>query len=141
MQSSLRAFFAGRREAVELPPKRGPGRPKKEKAEAKEAPDVEVGDVVLEEVKALSEQPSGFEADLLMRRTRRGRPVVSFAQTLAEATGKASAAEVRCPQLRKKIYKVGPQKNLALCEWLGKFLYRANGKRGFEVIGARRCRI
>ena len=80
------------RETVDLPPKRGPGRPPEENTEAKDAPDVEVGDVVLEEAKALYAQPSGCEVDLLMRRARRGRPVVSFAQTLAEATGNASAA-------------------------------------------------
>ena len=40
MQSNLQAFFAGKREVVELPPKRGPGRPRKVKEEAPEQQDV-----------------------------------------------------------------------------------------------------
>ena len=46
MQSNLKALFSGKREAVELPTKRGPGRPKKVREDEEQAPDI-----VLEAVK------------------------------------------------------------------------------------------
>jgi hypothetical protein len=56
MQSNLRSLFAGKREAVELPAKRGPGRPPKvrKKEEETEQPD--------ELVEALQSLPDHHQA-------------------------------------------------------------------------------
>ena len=44
MQTNLKSLFAGKREAVEVPPKKGPGRPPKVRKEVHE-PDVVLGAV------------------------------------------------------------------------------------------------
>ena len=59
-------MFAGKREAVELPPKRGPGRPSKVRKKEEEE------DEVLE---ALQSRPDGHEAYDEQLRSRRKRKV------------------------------------------------------------------
>ena len=105
MQSNLKALFAGKREAAELPPKRGPGRPPKQKNEEEE----EKPDVLVE---ALREIPAQAEAyDERLHQWRRKRKLgESFdeslqddvATALVEAAGASSVAELRIPGARRR---------------------------------------
>ena len=58
MQVNLKAMFAGKREAVELPPwRRGPGRPPKVRNKEEEA---EMPDVLLEALQSLPGDPKAY---------------------------------------------------------------------------------
>ena len=95
MQSDLRALFAGKREAVLLPPRRGPGRPKKPR-------EAEVPDVVFQAVSQRAAH-EGFDVELL-RMTPRRMPsgVMSATKLLIEAIGTTSAGDLRIPGSQKK---------------------------------------
>ena len=68
MQLNLKAMFAGKREAVELPPKRGPGRPPKVRNKEEEA---EMPDVLLEALQSLPGDPKAYYESLPVRRRKR----------------------------------------------------------------------
>ena len=68
MQTNLRALFAGRREAVEVPPKRGPGRPPKVRKREEAS---EESDAVVEALRAVPEHPVGFDEHLRVRHRKR----------------------------------------------------------------------
>ena len=63
MQSNLRLLFAGKREAVEVQPKRGPGRPPKVRKKEDEAPDE-----VLEKMQSM---PHAYDEQLRISRKRK----------------------------------------------------------------------
>ena len=67
MQANLRSLFAGKREAVELPPKRGPGRPPKRKREEED----EQPDEVLEALQSIPDQPEAYDERLRVRHRKR----------------------------------------------------------------------
>ena len=58
MQTNLKSLFAGKREIVEVAPKRGPGRPPKTREKADEEPDV-----VLVAVEDQANQLEAYDAD------------------------------------------------------------------------------
>ena len=68
MQTNLRALFAGKREAVDLPPKRGPGRPPKVRKREEASQE---SDAVVEALRAVSDQPEGFDEHLRVRHRKR----------------------------------------------------------------------
>ena len=94
MQSNLKALFAGRREAVRLSPKRGPGRPKK-KREAPQEKD-EGPDEVLQALHDNPHQYDDFNAALPMRGKKRKHGAISHVDSLSEALG-TEASEMRMP--------------------------------------------
>jgi hypothetical protein len=59
MQTNLKSLFAGKREVIEVAPKRGPGRPRKNREQADEEPDV-----VLVAVENQANQLEAYEVDL-----------------------------------------------------------------------------
>ena len=62
MQANLRSLLAGKREAVELPPKRGPGRPPKRKRdEEKELPDE-----VLQALRSIQEHHEAYDEHIVL---------------------------------------------------------------------------
>ena len=123
MQANLRSLFAGKREAVELPPKRGPGRPPKVR---KREEDVEQPDELVEALQSVPEQPEAYDERLRVRHRKRkadclGSDVDGRSTTvLAEAAGK-TVAELRMPgsQQRDSTHW-GPQVRLRLCQWFEK---------------------
>ena len=128
MQSNLKALFAGKREAVELPPKRGPGRPKKVRED--EAPDE-----VLEAVRSQAlHQHESIEAEMLQLAPRRSPGKARQAITmLAEAAGMASISEMRMPGAPKRRNE-GPQVRLQLCEWIEETLVGLGGDAEVEKL-------
>ena len=58
MQSNLRSLFAGKLEAAELPPKRGPGRPPKVRKREEE---VEQPDELVEALRSVPDQPDAYD--------------------------------------------------------------------------------
>ena len=62
----MKALFAGRREAVEVPPKRGPGRPPKQKNEEEEKPDV-----LVEALREIPDQAEAYDERLHQWRRKR----------------------------------------------------------------------
>ena len=119
MQSKLRSLFAGKREAVELPAKRGPGRPPKlrKREEAAEMPDEWV-----EALQSVPDQPEAYDEHLSVRRRKR-MPSVA----LEEAAGKP-VAHLRMPGSSERDSKhEGPQVRLRLCNWFEKTLEDLGG--------------
>ena len=118
MQTNLKSLFAGKREAVEVPPKKGPGRPPKVRKEVAEVPDV-----VLEAVQNMPDQPEAYDEQLrLSHRKRKFESIDDEVEgsnviALSEAAGK-SVAELRMPgtQARDSSHE-GPQVKLRLCKW------------------------
>ena len=114
MQSNLRSLFAGKREAVELQPKRGPGRPPKVRKKEEEEDEV---------LKALQSMPDGHEAyDEQLRRRRKRKAEGQAVTALEEAAGK-TFAEMRMPgSFQRNHQHEGPQVKLQLCIWFEKTL-------------------
>ena len=129
MQSDLRALFAGKREAVLLPPRRGPGRPKKPREAEAEAPDA-VFD-------ALSQRATheGFDVELL-RMTPRRMPsgVMSASKLLVEASGATSVGDLRMPGSHKKRRNEGPQLKLQLCKWIEGIVVKLGGDAEVQAL-------
>ena len=114
MQTNLKSLFAGKREIVEVAPKRGPGRPPKPKEQADEEPDV-----VLVAVEKQANQLEAYDTDLTVapQKCKQWRRDGSH-EALCEALGK-SMAELRMPGTSQRNNKQeGPQKKLALCIWM-----------------------
>ena len=80
MQCNLKAMFAGKREAVELPPKPRMGRPPKVRNKEEEA---ETPDPVLEALQSRPDQPEAYY-DLLPRRRPCRIPKVRIKEEEAE---------------------------------------------------------
>ena len=124
MQTNLRALFAGRREAVEVPAKRGPGRPPtlRQRDEAAEQPDA-----VVEAISSMPDQPEAYDERLRLRHRKRkaeclqGDEVLgSHVTALVEASGQ-SVAELRMPGSNERDGRhEGPQVKLKLRTWLRK---------------------
>lgn len=115
MQSNLRSLFAGKREAVELPKPRGPGRPKKLRTEEAPAPGV-----VLEAVAHRMHQHEEVEAQIAPLGERKAAmrlKMSSVSDSLVEALGVAPAAELRMLGARVLRRNEGPQVRLQLWEW------------------------
>ena len=122
MQTNLKSLFAGKREAVEVPPKRGPGRPPK----LRESTAVEQTDAVVEALQSIPDQHEAYDERLRLRHRKR-----KFASTLDEPLGshlqaltdmaETSGAELRMPgsQARDSSHE-GPQVRLRLCNWVQK---------------------
>ena len=107
MQSNLKASFAGKREAVELPKPRGPGRPKKLRTDEAPAPDV-----VLEAVAHRQHQHEQVEAQMVPlgdRETAMRLKMRCASDSLVEAVGVASVAELRMPGARAQRRNEGPR--------------------------------
>ena len=123
MQSNLKSLFAGKREAVELPPKRGPGRPPKKKEEVEEQPDE-----LVEALRAIPDQPEAYDEHLRVKHRKRKLEdtiqdeVVEQPMTtaLVEASGQ-TLTELRMPGCggRDSVHE-GPQIRLRLCKWARK---------------------
>ena len=92
MHTNLKSLFVGKREIVEVAPKRGLGRPRKSREQADEEPDV-----VLVAVEIQANQLEAYEVDLALapQKCRRWRRAASL-QAICEAAGK-SLAELRMP--------------------------------------------
>ena len=122
MQSNLRALFAGKREAAEVPAKRGPGRPPK----VRERPADEQPDAVLEALQSMPDQHEAYDERLRMRHRKRkcestlDEEVGSHVKALLLAAD-TSLAELRMPgcQARDSTHE-GPQVRLRLCKWMHK---------------------
>ena len=73
MQVNLKAMFAGKREAIELPSERGHGRPPKamRKKMKKQPEQVEMPDAVFEALLGLEERPEAYYERLPVRRRKR----------------------------------------------------------------------
>ena len=97
MQTNLKSLFAGKREAVEVPPKRGPGRPPRVREEAVEAPDV-----VVEALQSMPDQPEAYDERLGQRSRKRKYHTTedevfqAHLAALSEASGKL-ISELRMP--------------------------------------------
>ena len=132
MQSNLKALFAGKREAVELPPPRGPGRPKKPRQD--EAQD-EALDVALAAVRHRALQNESCDPALLQLSPMRSPGKVRNASVLlAEAAGKTSIAEMRMPGAMPKRRNEGPQVKLLLCGWIEKTLVELGGSAESQTL-------
>ena len=68
MQTNLRALFAGRSEAVEVPPKRGPGRPPKVRKREEAS---EESDAVVEALRTAPDQSEAFDEHPRLRHRQR----------------------------------------------------------------------
>ena len=116
MQTNMKSLFAGKREIVEVAPKRGLGRPPKPREQADEEPDV-----VLVAVGNQAQQPEAYDADLALasQKCRRWRSA-ACQQAMCEVVGK-SMAELRMPGSSQRSNKhEGPHRKLALCTWMQK---------------------
>ena len=100
MQSNLKALFAGKREVVELAPKRGPGRPPKMREAA-----AEEQDAAFEAVQQQAQQAQAYEVDILAPPIKK-RSVEATA--LAEALGKP-VSQLRMPGAEAIRKHEGPQ--------------------------------
>ena len=132
MQSNLKSLFAGKREAVELPPKRGPGRPPKKK-EVEEQPDE-----LAEALREIPDQPEAYDEHLRMRHRKRKfedtiqdevveQPMMT---ALVEASGQ-TVAQLKMPgDVRRDSVHEGPQMKLRLCKWARKTHEAMGGTHG-----------
>ena len=121
MQTNLRALFAGRREAVEVPPKRGPGRPPKVRKREEAS---EESDAVVQALRAAPDQHEAFDEHLRVRHRKRkvegpqrmqDEASGSSLTALEEAVGK-SLGEMRMPASgERNAMHEGPQVRLQLC--------------------------
>ena len=113
MQSNLRSLFAGKREVIELPPKRGPGRPPKAREREVEEPD--------EVLEALQSQPEAYDEHLRLRNRKRKVGCIEgpASTALIEAAGK-TLGEMRMPGAMRDCTREGPQVKLRLCKWFEK---------------------
>ena len=68
MQANLRSLFAGKREAVEVPAKRGPGRPPKVRKREEED---EQPDEVLEALQSMPDDHQEYDERLRLRHRKR----------------------------------------------------------------------
>ena len=117
MQSNLRLLFAGKREAVEVQPKRGPGRPPKVRKKEDEAPD--------EVLEKLHSMPHAYDEQLRIGRKRKAADAA--VRDLEEAAGK-SLADLRMPcSFERSSAREGPQVKLQLCAWFDKTLEDLGG--------------
>ena len=109
MQSTLTGLFAGKREVVQLLPKRGPGRPPKIRPPEAEDPIAQSLQVQC--------QPNEYslESTLMGRRAVWGRAT----QAMSDALGKPFA-ELRIPGAIVRRRHEGPQIKLSLCLWMKK---------------------
>jgi len=117
MQTNLKSLFAGKREVIEVAPKRGPGRPRKIREQADEEPDA-----VLLAVENQANQPEAYEVDLrgVRNEQRRRWSRATSMQVHCEAAGKP-VSELRMPGCTQRSNRhEGPQKKLALCLWMHK---------------------
>ena len=117
MQSNLRSFLARKREVVEEPPKRGPGRPPKVRQRK------EVQDAVVEAMQCMPDQPEAYDEHLRVRHRKRkyDEETGSHVEALSKAVGK-DAAGMRMPggtRGRDSTHE-GPQVKLRLCNWVEK---------------------
>ena len=89
MQTNLKALFSGKREAVEVAPKRGPGRPRKVRKTAAEEPDA-----VIEALQNIPDDHQAYDARLRLRHRKRKfedtveQPEGANAQQLCQMTEK-----------------------------------------------------
>ena len=128
MQSNLRALFAGKREAAEVPAKRGPGRPPKKR----ERPADEQPDAALEALKSLPDQPEAYEERLRVRARKRKleaggelnhsmRVAGKHVKALSEASGEPiSSMRIPGGTRERDSLQEGPQVRLRLCKWMHK---------------------
>ena len=121
MQANLKSLFAGKREVVELPPKRGPGRPPKVREEAAEEPDVP-----LAALQHMPGDPEAYDEHLRVRHRKRkfdsteDEASRSHLAALSEASGKP-LSELRMPGVCiRDSTREGPQVRLRLCAWFEK---------------------
>ena len=130
MQANLRSLFAGKREAAEVPAKRGPGRPPKvSKMEEAEKPDE-----VLEALRSMPDNPEDYDERLRVRHRKRkadtmeaGEAPGSSSQALVEAFEKPLSA-LKMPGCEERSSKhEGPQVKLMLCKWFAKKLEEIGG--------------
>ena len=119
MQANLRSLFAGKREAVEVPAKRGPGRPPKVRKREEED---EQPDEVLEALQSMPDDHQAYDEERLRLRHRKrkadaiaaGEDPGSCSQALAEACEKPLAA-LRMPGgIERSSRHEGPQVKLRL---------------------------
>ena len=131
MQSNLKSLFAGKREAVELPPKRGPGRPPKVRKREEED---EQPDAVVEALQSMPDQPEAYDERIRMRDRKRradtmeaGEAPGSAAIALVEAAG-MPISELRMPgSIERSSKHEGPQVKLRLCKWFEQTLEQLGG--------------
>ena len=131
MQTNLRSLFAGKREVVEVPPKRGPGRPPKVRKREEED---EQPDAIVEALQDMPDQPEAYDEHLRVRHRKRkaesmegGEVPGSSCLALVEAAG-VSVAELRMPgNIERSSKHEGPQVKLRLCKWFEKTLEGLGG--------------
>ena len=117
-QSNLRSLFVGRREAVEPPKPRVPGRPKKVRTD--EGPEAPAPDAILEAVAHRMHQHEEVEARIAPfdgRKTAMRSRMSTASDSLVEALGVPSVGDLRMPGARVLRRNEGPQVRLQLCEW------------------------
>ena len=128
MQANLRSLLAGKREAVELPPKRGPGRPPKVRKTEEDA--------ALEALQRMQDDPQSYDEHLRVRHRKRkaegpqrmqDEAAGSSITALEEAFGKP-LGEMRMPgNHERNTMHEGPQVKLQLCQWFEKTLEGLGG--------------
>ena len=124
----MKALFAGKREAVELPPPRGPGRPKKPRED--EGPDV-----VLQAVRHRALQDEACDVDVLQMNPKRTPTKVRNASAqLVEAAGATSVGELRMPGASKQRRNEGPQVKLQLCKWIEDIVVKLGGDAEVQAL-------
>jgi len=115
MQTNLKSLFAGKREVVQVPSKRGPGRPPKVREQADEEQDV-----VLQALQQQGDQLEAYDRHMVVRWQKRKLRGSDALQALSEAAGKP-LSELRIPgTVERSSRHEGPQVRLALCEWMEK---------------------
>ena len=112
-QRCLSSLFSGGREVVPVPPKRGPGRPKKVKEH-----EAGIEDPALEALQSMAEQPEHTIEGALpearaRERNRYGPNMISLGNAV-----EVPPAELRIPGGKHRRTNEGPQLKLKLCEWL-----------------------
>ena len=129
MQANLKSLFAGKREAAEVPPKRGPGRPAKVRKEEED----EARDVVAEALYQMPDQHEAYDEQLRLGRRKRkfavteGEQVGENTAALREASGKR-LSDLRMPGCTERdSTHEGPQVKLRLCKWLRKTYQEIGG--------------
>ena len=136
MQANLRSLFAGKREAVEVPAKRGPGRPPKVRKREEED---EQPDEVLEALQSMPDDHQAYDERLRLRHRKRkagsmeGGPR-SCSQALVEASEKPLSA-LRMPGGEERSSRhEGPQVKLRLCQWFEKTLEELGGSEEMHEV-------
>ena len=121
MQANLRSLFAGKREAVEVTPKKSPGRPRKlRKQEDEDAPDE-----ALEKVESSLGHVDAYDE---LTRSGRKRKAEGGAVTALEEACEKSLAQLRMPGASERdSAHEGPQVKLRLCAWFEKTLEDLGG--------------